>query len=215
MGLLLKFTRLPLWLATVIFLPLVGVAIWVGQYIPFDVAELFHISDSQAQKYWNVGLLVYCYVASIVPMWLLLQPRGHLGGYFLYAALAGAALGLILGGKTVAYPAFTGWVTAKGQPLMPLLFITIACGACSGFHALVASGTTSKQLRREPDAKLIGYGAMLLEALVAVVRSGCVMMLASSSPLVKDPKPNYLYANGIGSFLSVIGIPAAFGVSFG
>ncbi len=215
MGLLLKFTRLPLWLATVIFLPLVGAAIWIGPYIPLDVAQWLEVSDSKAQKYWDVALLAYCFVASVVPMWLLLQPRGHLGGYFLYAALLGAALGLIFGGKTVQYPAFISWVTAKGQPLVPFLFITIACGACSGFHALVASGTTSKQLRRETDAKLIGYGAMLLEGLVAVVSLCCVMMLASNSPLLKNPQPNFLYANGIGSFLGVVGIPAAFGVSFG
>ena len=213
MGLLLRFAKLPLWLATVIFLPLVGVAIWVGQYIPFDLAALLGVSDPTAQKVWNVALLAYCYVASIVPMWLLLQPRGHLGGYFLYLALAAAALGLVLGGKTVAFPAFKGWECDKG-PLVPLLFITIACGACSGFHSLVASGTTSKQLRRETDAKLIGYGAMLLEGLVAIVSLCCVMMLAADSPLLKKG-PNWLYALGIGSFLGVVGIPAMFGVSFG
>ncbi len=213
MGLLLRFAKLPLWLATVIFLPLVGVAIWVGQYIPFDLAALLGVSDPTAQKVWNVALLAYCYVASVVPMWLLLQPRGHLGGYFLYLALAAAALGLVLGGKTIAFPAFKGWESDKG-PLVPLLFITIACGACSGFHSLVASGTTSKQLRRETDAKLIGYGAMLLEALVAIVSLCCVMMLTADSPLLKKG-PNWLYASGIGSFLGVIGIPAMFGVSFG
>ncbi len=91
-------------------------------------------------------------------MWLLLQPRGHLGGYFLYAALAGGAIGLVLGSVTsdrlaIQYPAFIGWTSAKGQPLFPMLFITIACGACSGFHSLIASGTTSKQLKVETDAK--------------------------------------------------------------
>ena len=214
MGLLLKFARLPLWLATLGFLPLVGVAIWVGQYMPFDVARLLGVETAAAQRIWSAALLGYCYVASIVPMWLLLQPRGHLGGYFLYFSLAGAGLGLLLGGKSVQYPHFLGWSTAAGQTLFPLLFVTVACGACSGFHALVASGTTSKQLRRETDAKLIGYGAMLLEGLVAVVSLGCVMMLAADSPLVQKG-PNFLYASGIGSFLEVVGIPAALGVSFG
>jgi carbon starvation protein len=214
MGLLMRYAKLPLWLATVIFLPLVGVSIWVGQYIPLDVAGLLGTDNAGAQRFWNVALMLYCYAASIVPMWLLLQPRGYLGGFFLYIALAGAGLGLIFGGKTVEYPAFVAWQTAKG-PLFPLLFVTIACGACSGFHSLVASGTTSKQLRRETDAKLIGYGAMLMEGMVAVVSLCCVMILATSSPLVKDPKPNFLYAQGIGTFLGVVGIPAAFGVSFG
>lgn len=213
MGLLLRFARLPLWLATVIFLPLVGVAIWVGQYFPFDVAQVFHVSDATSQRIWDVGLLVYCCIASVVPMWLLLQPRGHLGGYFLYAALLAAALGLILGGKTAQYPAFIAWDTAKG-PLVPLLFITIACGACSGFHALVASGTTSKQLRRETDAKLIGYGAMLLEGMVAIVSLCCVMMLARDNPLV-GRAPNFIYATGISKFLEVAHIDPALGISFG
>jgi carbon starvation protein len=97
-----------------------------------------------------------------------------------------------------------------------MLFITIACGACSGFHAIIASGTTSKQLRRETDAKLIGYGAMLMEAMVAVVSLSCVMRLTTTSPwLAGGPRPNFLYAQGIGSFLAVLGIPASFGVAFG
>jgi len=218
MGLLLRFGRLSLPVATAIFLPLVGLAIWVGQFIPLDAAKLLNVPEAAGQKYWNVALMAYCFVAAIVPMWLLLQPRGHLGGYFLYASLIGGMLGLVLGGKPVQYPAFTGWITAKGQPLFPLLFITIACGACSGFHALVASGTSSKQLRRETDAKVVGYGAMLLEAMVAVISLCCVMMLATNSPLLtgpKGPQPNFLYASGIGSFLGVLGIPPAFAVSFG
>ncbi|MEP0843235.1 MAG: carbon starvation protein A [Phycisphaerae bacterium] len=216
MGLLLRYTRLSLNLATVIFLPLVGVSIWVGQYIPFDVAALLSIDGATAQKYWNVALLAYCCVASVVPMWLLLQPRGHLGGFFLYAALIGGALGLALSGESVQYPAFIGWTAPSGAPLFPMLFITIACGACSGFHAIIASGTSSKQLRRETDARVIGYGAMLLEGMVAVVSLCCVMRLTRDAPaFAGGPKPNYLYAQGIGGFLSAIGIPAAFGVSFG
>lgn len=214
MGLLLKFTRLPLWAATVIFLPLVAVAIWIGQDIPLDLAALLNISEPQAQRVWTVLLLIYCYVASVVPLWLLLQPRGHLGGYFLYAALAAAAIGLVVGGRTVQYPMFLGWEGAGGAGLFPMLFITIACGACSGFHSLVASGTTSKQLRRETDAKLVGYGAMLLEAMVAIVSLCCVMMLAQDSPLL-GKGPNFLYASGIGAFLGTLGIAPGFGIAFG
>jgi carbon starvation protein len=214
MGLLLRYAKLPLGIATAVFLPLVGVAIWVGQFIPFDLARVLGIEDASARKLWDVLLLVYCFVASIVPMWLLLQPRGHLGGYFLFFALVGGALGLALGGKSVQYPAFIGWTSAKGQPLFPLLFITVACGACSGFHALVASGTTCKQLKRETDATVVGYGAMLMEAMVAVVSLCCVMMLAQGAPALAS-QPNFIYAQGIGSFLQVLGIPAAFGVSFG
>jgi len=216
MGLLMRYARLSLFWATVIFLPLVGVAIWVGQFIPFDLPSLLSVSDSSGRQLWDMLLLGYCFLASVVPMWLLLQPRGHLGGFFLYIALAAGALGIIFGGKEVQYPVFTGLVTAKGIPMFPMLFITIACGACSGFHALVSSGTTSKQLKYETDAKLIGYGSMLLEAMVAIVSLCCVMMLAQDHHVFKGPiKANLVYGLGIGSFMEVIHVPPAFGVSFG
>ena len=219
MGLCMRHLRMPLWLATVVFLPLVGVAIWAGQLIPFDLAQALQVSDATAQKIWGVLLLAYCLVAAMVPMWLLLQPRGHLGGCFLYVALAGAVVGLIASDRLVAgdsssrYPAFTSWQTAKAGSLLPMLFITIACGACSGFHSLIASGTTSKQLRSETDARPIGYGTMLLEAMVAVVSLACVMVLTADSPLAGQP-PNFIYALGMGRFLEILGVPAAIGVSF-
>jgi carbon starvation protein len=223
MGFCMRFARMPLWLATVVFLPLVGLAIWGGQKIPFDLATTLGTSDVTAQKIWGVLLLAYCLVAAMMPMWLLLQPRGHLGGCFLYVALAGAAIGLVasdtslagvFGGRsTIRYPAFTGWQAANGQLLVPMLFITIACGACSGFHSLIASGTTSKQLRRETDARPIGYGTMLLEAMVAVVSLCCVMVLTRDDPLTKQ-SPNFIYALGMGQFLEILGVPATLGVSF-
>jgi carbon starvation protein len=214
MGLLMRYAKLSVGWATLIFLPLVGVAIWAGQKIPFDVAALFNVSPDRALKLWDVALLAYCFLAGVVPMWMLLQPRGHLGGCFLYAALIGAAAGLLVGGGTVQYPAFNGWQAANGDRMFPFLFITIACGACSGFHAIVSSGTTSKQLRRETDAQSVGYGAMLLEALVAVVSLACVMMLAVNDPMVRKA-PNFIYANGIGEFLAVFGVAKSFGIAFG
>jgi carbon starvation protein len=219
MGLCLKYLRMPLWLATAIFLPLVGAAIWGGQRMPFDLGQALGTSDATAQKIWGVLLLVYCVGAAMMPMWMLLQPRGHLGGCFLYVALAGAAIGLVLSDRLVAgdaavrYPAFTAWHTAKAGDLIPMLFITIACGACSGFHSLIASGTTSKQLRRETDARTIGYGSMLLEALVAVVSLCCVMVLAGDDPRANQP-PNFIYALGLGRFLEILGVPTVIGVSF-
>ncbi len=160
-------------------------------------------------------MLAYCVIAAIVPVWLLLQPRGYLGGYFLYAALLGGGVGLLLSGETIKYEAFVGWESKNGQALFPILFITIACGACSGFHAMIASGTTSKQLKREIDARPIGYGSMLLEAMVAVVSLACVMILTQSSPALSgSPKPNGIYAQGIGRFLEALHVPATFGVAF-
>jgi carbon starvation protein len=219
MGLCMRFLKMPLWLATIVFLPLVGAAIGVGQSIPFDLGRTLGTSDVVAQKVWGVALLVYCVGAAMVPMWMLLQPRGHLGGCFLYVALAGAAIGLVASDRLVAgdmavrYPAFTSWHTARAGDLVPMLFITIACGACSGFHSLIASGTTSKQLRRESDARVIGYGTMLLEAMVALVSLCCVMVLAGDDQRVGQP-PNFIYALGLGRFLEILGIPSTIGVSF-
>jgi carbon starvation protein len=133
----------------------------------------------------------------------------HVYSLFMTLPLAG-----VFGGQsTIRYPAFTGWQAANGQQLVPMLFITIACGACSGFHSLIASGTTSKQLRRETDARAIGYGTMLLEAMVAVVSLCCVMVLTRDNPLTKQ-SPNFIYALGMGQFLEILGVPATIGVSF-
>lgn len=217
MGLLLKKTKLSLTWATIIFLPLVGFSIWIGSYIPFQLESIFNVSVLSAHKIWNAFLLIYCLIASVIPMWLLLQPRGHLGGYFMYASLLTAAIGLIFGGFSINYPAFTtfgdenqsGWF-----PMFPILFITVACGACSGFHSLVGSGTTSKQLKKESDSKIVGYGMMLMEAMVAVVALACVMILFENDNLVKS-SPNFIFASGIGKFVELIGISAAFGISFG
>lgn len=217
MGFLLKYTKLSLLWATIIFLPLVGVAIWVGQFIPFDLQTLLGLeSAAAAQKVWNVIILIYCFIAAIVPVWALLQPRGHLGGYFLYSSLVVAFIGVIFGGFEVKYPAFTN---AFGDskfwfPMLPMLFITVACGACSGFHALVGSGTTSKQLKKESDAKPIGYGMMIAEAVVALIALSTVMMLSKDDALV-GKSPNFIYASGLGSFMALIGISPAFGISFG
>jgi carbon starvation protein len=218
MGLAIRYARAPMWAALLIFLPLVGAAILAGPSFPFDLEAVAGLSAANARKAWDVLLLVYCLIAGVLPVWLLLQPRGALGGYFLYAALAAGAVGLAFGGGTAEYPAFRGWqvTTATGgtATLFPLLFITIACGACSGFHSLIASGTTSKQLRRETDAKLVGYGAMLLEGMVAVVSLCCVMMFAAGSPELTGKTPNQIYAAGIGKFLEVIHLPKEVGITF-
>jgi len=216
MGTLLRYTKLSLTWATIIFLPLVGVAIWVGKYIPFNLQAILGLDTPvAAQKVWNVIIMIYCLVAAVLPVWMLLQPRGHLGGYFLYAAVIVAAIGVLFGGFKVQYPAFT---KPMGQgfwfPMFPMLFITVACGAVSGFHSLVGSGTTSKQLKRESDAKVIGYGAMLMEGVVAVIALATVMILAKDNELITK-SPNFVYASGIGAFMQLIGVSPAFGISFG
>ncbi len=222
MGILVRSGKISMKSATWIFLPLVGLAIWVGPFIPFNVDVVLQkmwpdLSSKDAALYavrsWDVFLLLYCAVASVAPMWLLLQPRGQLGGYFLYAALGAGALGIVMGGQSIQQPAFTGWTQTTQGNVFPMLFITIACGACSGFHSLICSGTTSKQLRTEGSARAIGYGAMLLEAMVAIVSLCCVMLLPVGSSLTKA-SPNFIYANGIGEFLQGIGVSRTLGVAF-
>ncbi len=214
MGLLMKYAKLKEGVALLIFLPLVGVAIWGGKYLPISL----NLGDVVLeQKVWGVLIIGYCLLAAVSPLWLLLQPRGALGGYFLYIVLIVAAIGIAFGGYEIKYPAIITPSAGDGgylTKLFPVLFITIACGACSGFHALVSSGTSSKQLRIESDATPVGYGAMLLEALVAVVSICCVMIVATGSPMLSKA-PNFIYASGIGSFMQLIGVPVVFGISFG
>lgn len=211
MGVLIRKFGLKENFALMIFLPIVGICIWAGQYFPITLP----FSDPVvSQKAWSLIILVYCVIASVLPMWLLLQPRGALGGLFLYASLIVAAIGIIFGGYDIQYPAFINNSGLSGSPMFPVLFITVSCGACSGFHALISSGTTSKQISRESDAKPIGYGTMLLEAMVAVVSIACVMILSSDSEMVKKA-PNFIYASGIGRFMELIGISPTFGITFG
>jgi carbon starvation protein len=214
MGLLVRFAKVPLTAATLIGLPFVGWSIWFGQQHPFDLGGMLSLDKVNTQRLWNIVILAYCFIASLAPVWILLQPRGSLGGWFLYAALFAGAVGVTLGNKQIQYPSFIGFTAENGAQLFPILFITIACGACSGFHSLIASGTTSKQLKKESDAKLVGYGCMLMEAMVAIVSLSCVMILAKGDALF-GKSPNFLYAGGIGSFLELLGIPLAVGVAFG
>lgn len=218
MGLAMRYTKLSLTWATVIFMPLVLVSIWAGDYLPLSFPEWLWFNGS-ASKTWDIALLIYCGVASVVPVWALLQPRGFLGGYFLTVTVLLATLGIVaatLLGETlqIAYPAVRGVFSApdkdgKLEFLFPVLFVTIACGACSGFHSMISSGTSSKQLKKETDAKSVGYGCMLLEAFVAIISLGCVMILAEGS----WGSPDQIFAKGISRFIallaSLFGIPYA------
>src|SRR5688572_23222507 len=173
MGLVQKKLNPPLWLITVIFVPLTLIVVWLGT----KASTLFVFPHGT----WVAAIMGYCFVASLLPVWLLLQPRGYLGGFVLYIALAVGVIGLFFGGFTIQQPAFKGWGAGKtpDDQLFPFLFVTIACGACSGFHGLVCSGTTSKQISKESDCRPVGYGAMLLEAFVALIALGTILIVAN------------------------------------
>lgn len=195
MGVVQRFLHPPLWLLTVIFVPATFGMVWLGTRF----STLF-VLDA---KWWAILILAYCCVASMVPVWSLLQPRGYLGGFILYFALALGVVGIFFGGYEIKQEAFKAFDTGKATGLLfPFLFVTIACGACSGFHGLVCSGTTSKQIDKESHIRPVGYGGMLAEAFVALIAMVTVMTVAQSD--LTGLKPGTIYGNGIGNFLTLL-----------
>ena len=206
MGVALYRWRLALWKVTIIFLPFLLGIIWLGPRLP---EWLLSPLSGLSVKQWDVLLLLYCLIASLIPVWLLLQPRGYMGGWFLYLIIFIGLAGALCGGFSVEYPAInlSGLKSlVNGKNIFPILFITIACGACSGFHGIVSSGTTSKQVKKERDCIPITYGAMLLEGLVAVLAIITVIILPKNSPLLKAD-PNLIYAGGIARSLGLFNVP--------
>ena len=195
MGLVERYLKPPLWLTTLIFVPGTLFMVWLGTQLS-TVLVL-------PGRTWSVLILVYCFAASLTPVWALLQPRGYLGGFVLYMALAVGTVGIFFGGFTVQQEAFKTW-QAPGLTgsLFPFLFVTIACGACSGFHGLVCSGTTSKQIARESHCRPVGYGSMLLEAFVALIALSTVMIAAPQELAGKGP--GVVYGSGFGRYLAVL-----------
>ena len=206
--------KLPLGWTSIVFIPLIFVGVWLGHEVPLTTDSLPAILANNPGKMWDVVLIIYAFIAAISPVWVLLQPRDYLSSFLLYASILGAFIGIMIGGFQIHYPAFTTWADIDRGTLFPILFITIACGACSGFHSIVASGTTSKQLDKESDARKVGYGSMLIEGLVAVIALFTVAMLAKGDGLINE-QPLAVFGNGIGHFLSTFGIPFSIGESFG
>lgn len=203
MGLVQRFLRPPLWALTVVFVPLALGMVWWGT----QHSELLVLEGAHRKQVWGALILGYCFVASLLPVWLLMQPRGYLGGFVLYVVLGVGVAGLFLGDFSVQQPAWKGFVqrdaagaaTASGY-LFPFLFVTIACGACSGFHGLVCSGTTSKQLDKESHSAPVGYGGMLLEGFVALVALSTVMIVAPAA----GTGPGAVYGQGIGRYVCAL-----------
>lgn len=195
MGVVQRRFNPPLWLVTLVFVPSTLGVVWLGT----KISTLFILGV----KSWGVLILLYCFVASLLPVWLLLQPRGYLGGFILYMALFTGLVGIFFGGFEIRQEVFKGW-RAPGLTgaLFPFLFVTIACGACSGFHGLVSSGTTSKQIARETHCRPVGYGGMLLEGFVAFIALATVMIVAQ--PELKGVAPGKIYGDGLGRFLAVL-----------
>ena len=213
-GLAINKMKVPLLRASLVFVPLVFLGVWIGQKVPLSASLIPQIIAGDPKKTWALVLIIYCFIASTTPVWLLLQPRDYLSSYLLYASVLSGFLGILLGGFSIQYPAFTSWSVPGTGTLFPILFITVACGACSGFHSIVASGTTSKQLNKETDGITIGYGGMILEGVVAVIALATVIMLPKGDAITKLPTLE-IYGNGIAKFMSVLGFSEKIGFAFG
>lgn len=211
-GLLTNRTRLGLMKGSLVFVPLVFVALFVSQKYQLHLST--SIAGSPAGT-WSIILLLYCFAASILPVWMLLQPRDYLSSWLLYACVVFGGLGLlassILGSMPARYPAFVTFNDPGLGFLFPALFITIACGAVSGFHSVVASGTTAKQLPSESAAKPVAYGSMLVEAVLGIIALATIMYLAEATPQA----PTAVFSQGVGQFLTIFHVPVSFGSAFG
>ncbi|MFC7156427.1 carbon starvation protein A [Halomarina halobia] len=243
-GVYLYQLDLPFLAGTVAFVAGVFASVWVGIQFPVAITPVTPVPETWPDNVivllngplpipnvinpnvsaWIPVILLYAGLASVLPVWMLLQPRDYLSSFLLYAGVGGALLAIIVGtflGASQPFviaenvPAFAGfWGTTGVTPLFPLLFITIACGTISGFHSLVSSGTTAKQLNRESDARLIGYGGMLGEGLLAAVALSTVALVGITveGGGIGQALPNF--ATGGGVILTAFGIPTSFGAPF-
>lgn len=206
-----------LWAGTIIALLLLFVLMLLGQAYPIQASFDF----------WLVFSLVYSLIAATLPVWVLLQPRDYISMYILILGLALGFVSLLVMQPEINGPAFTGFTSSSG-PLWPILFITVACGAVSGFHSVVSSGTSAKQLRRESEGKMISFGGMVTEGVLAML---VILLMAgvlfwNSAPsaelsgfvfrdLLAEKGANITFGTAMGRALTHIGIPLQYGIAFG
>ena len=206
---------------TIVFIPLLFLSVWLGVKFPFTVpASGFVIPGINLtlspNNFWICVLLIYIFIASVTPVWILLQPRDFLSSFLLYSLIGAGVFGIIFVHPTIQAPAFTTFNVGKIGALFPMLFVTVACGAISGFHSIVASGTTAKQLNQEKDAVPVGYGAMLIEGLLAIIALITAVKLSKPeyTQMLKAKGPIDVFAHGIGACLSAMRIPHKLGHTF-
>lgn len=215
-GFLVYRLHMNVWLATALGLVVLAGLVVLGDLVPVPASYGF----------WLAAAFVYSFAAATLPVWVLLQPRDYLSMYILVFGMVFGYLGLFFLRPTINGPALTAAVSTQG-PLWPVLFITVACGAFSGFHSLVASGTTAKQLRKESDGRLIAYGGMLAEGalalLVITLMAGALFWGAAPEAglsgfvfqdLLKG-SANIAFGKGFGRAVATLGVPLPFGVAFG
>lgn len=200
LGFYLKYTRFPKMLNTLFAIALLVLAVGLGLAFPIYVP----------QSAWLIFVFIYVIIACVTPVWALLQPRDYLNSYLLIAMIVGSVLGICVYNPSMNLPSFTAFklTAANGSVsyLFPALFVTIACGAVSGFHSLVASGTASKQIKNEKNMLPVSFGAMLLESLLAITALIAAGFVATQEGLPAGTPPQ-LFAQAISIFLTSLGLP--------
>lgn len=155
---------------------------------------------------WSYLTFAYIFMAAVMPMWLLMQPRDYMTTFMFAGMIIGAVVGLLVAHPTMNLPVYTGFKNAKMGDMFPILFVTVACGAVSGFHSLVSSGTSSKTISNEKDMLPVGYGAMLIESVLGVVSLVIACSVAVNGALPKAT-PFAIFGSAIGRYFSIFGIP--------
>lgn len=156
---------------------------------------------------WSYVVFAYIFVAAVVPIWLMKQPRDYMTTIMFVCMILGAAVGLIIGHPTMNLPVFTGFTNEKLGTMFPILFVTVACGAVSGFHSLVSSGTSSKTIANEKDMLKVGYGAMILESVLAVLALCVAGAAATKNGTPADGTPFQIFSRGVAGFFEKMGMP--------
>lgn len=196
-GLLQKKFRFTGWREAVLGLVCTVAALGLGMLFPITLGK-----DG-----WTYITFVYIFFAAVLPMWLLKQPRDTMSTYMFIGMIAGAVVGLLVAHPNMNLPAFTGFHNDALGDLFPILFVTVACGAVSGFHSLVSSGTSSKTISNERDMLKVGYGAMVLESLLAVLALCVAGAAAAADGTPAAGTPFQVFSNGVAGFFEMFGVP--------
>ena len=203
-GLIQKKFNLSGWKEAVVGLLCVVASFAIGMHFPLILSK-----DA-----WSYITFVYIFFAAVLPMWLLKQPRDYMTTFMFIGMIAGAVIGLLVAHPTMNLPVFTGFTNEKLGTLFPILFVTVACGAVSGFHSLVSSGTSSKTIENEKDMTKVGYGAMVLESLLAVLALCVAGAAASQDGPPASGTPFQIFSRGVAGFFEMFGIPVHFATVF-
>ena len=187
----------PMVVASVVGVILLAVCVAIGLAFPIELPKTF----------WIIFVFIYIMIASVTPVWILLQPRDYLSSCLLYFMIIAAVIGIFGAHPDIQIPAYIGFHVSNNY-MFPTLFITIACGAISGFHSLIGSGTTSKQLDNEKDALMVGYGSMLIECVLAVISLIAVATLTSDGQFAAAgfSSPTVVFASAISGFFAQLGL---------